>query len=307
MARQTRRVGQPWTLLLIAACSIGAAASGSAARTLRVVDDDSQGLITFWSDSPWPTIWAIRPDGSNPRRLLRTRQNAKRPRLSPDRRWVAFDGAPPGTRPLHDFDIQLVRRDGSGRRTLAHSNQWEIDAQWAPDGSRLSFARMPPGAEWQRAWVWVVRPNGSGLQRLARGQTARWSPDGGLIALDSPTDESEADLFVINADGSSRRRLTATGDLEFPAAWSPDGKKILFTRFEGPRSDVFVVNADGTDEARLTHSGQDIAAAWSPDGSMILFTSKRTGGSRLYLMDSSGARQRTLPRGRFRAYEPDWR
>jgi hypothetical protein len=40
---------------------------------------------------------------------------------------VAFGGAPPGTPPLTDFDIQIVRLDGTGRRTLTHSPDWEIE------------------------------------------------------------------------------------------------------------------------------------------------------------------------------------
>jgi hypothetical protein len=78
----------------------------------------ASGLILYWSDSPWPSIWSVRPDGSRRHRLFRTRQNAKRPVLSPDRQWVAFDGAPPGKPPLSDFDIQVVRRDGTGRWRL---------------------------------------------------------------------------------------------------------------------------------------------------------------------------------------------
>ena len=67
------------------------------------------GLIVYWRESPFPSIYAIRPDGTHARRILRNRQNAKRARLSPDRSWVAFDGASPGKRPLSDFDIQIVR------------------------------------------------------------------------------------------------------------------------------------------------------------------------------------------------------
>ena len=65
------------------------------------------------------------------------RQNAKRARLSPDRSWVAFDGAPPGKQPLTDFDIQIVRLDGTDRTTLTDSDYWDIDAQWSPDGQRI--------------------------------------------------------------------------------------------------------------------------------------------------------------------------
>lgn len=69
--------------------------------------------ILFWSDSPWPSLLAMHPDGSARHRLFRTPQNAKRPTLSPNAKWIAFDGAPPGKPALSDFDIQLVRSDGA--------------------------------------------------------------------------------------------------------------------------------------------------------------------------------------------------
>src|SRR5438876_778600 len=129
--------------LLVFACAAAAVASLAGAASPRG-GPASGGLIVYWSESPWPSIWAIRPDGSHRRRILHNRQNAKRPRLSPDRRWVAFDGAPPGTVPLTDFDIQLVRLDGRGLRTLTHGPDWDVDAQWSPDGALLAFSRHAP-------------------------------------------------------------------------------------------------------------------------------------------------------------------
>jgi hypothetical protein len=74
------------------------------------------GLSLFWKQSPWPSIWSVRPDGSRLRWAYRTHQNAKRPTLSPDRKWIAFDGAAPGKAPPSDFDVEIVRRDGTGLR-----------------------------------------------------------------------------------------------------------------------------------------------------------------------------------------------
>jgi Tol biopolymer transport system component len=261
-----------------------------------------RGVIVYWSESPWPSIWAVRADGSQPRRILRNRQNAKRPRLSPDREWVAFDGAPPGKPVIGDFDIQVVRTDGTGLRTLTDSVQWDVDPQWSPDGRSLSFTRMPPGADWLKAWIWTMRRDGSGLRRLARGQFARWSPDGTELVLDAPTDDSHGDLFVVEADGSGSRLLLASPELDQPAGWSPDGKKILFTRFNdraGRDTDVYVMNADGTGVQRL---GPGLAGGWSPDGTSIVYADSYPG--RLLVMDADGSHKRTIS-GAIGA-EPHW-
>jgi TolB protein len=270
------------------------------------------GQILFWSESPWPSIWSVRPDGSRLRRAYHTRQNAKRPRLSPNRRWIAFDGASPGKPPLTDFDIQIVRVDGSRRRTLAGSKEYELDAQWSPDGKRLSYSSYPHTGdedEWLRSGLWTVAIDGSDRVMLGLGNGARWSPDGKRLVFSAPTNASDGDLFVMNADGTRRRRLLATPELEQAADWSPDGRRILFTRFDGGGADVMVIDADGTNVRKLTDSrGFDIAAAWSPDGTTILFTGGRAAGaSQLFLMDADGSNIRDLTGGRFSGSEPSWR
>ena len=64
------------------------------------------------------------------------------------------------------------------------------------------------------------------------------------------------DIYVVNADGTGRTRLTRGPAEEFSPAWSPDGTKIAFSRFVGTRFQIFVMNADGTDAKQLTFGGQ---------------------------------------------------
>ena len=258
-------------------------------------------VISYWSDEPWPSIWTVRADGSGRARILRTRQNAKRPRVSPNGAWVAFDGPRPGKTPISDFDIQLVRRDGTGWRTLTRSALWDNDAQWSADGASISFTRAPE-ADWTKAWIWTIRRDGSRVRPVAQGQFGRWSPDGDRIVLDTPTATSRGDLFIVDADGSNRRLLLASPELDQPADWSPDGRQILFTRFSSTssRSSVYVVNEDGSQLKRLA-SG--IAGSFSPDGRRIVYT--RSFPGRLFVMGRDGSRRRAIP-GAIGA-EPDWR
>jgi Tol biopolymer transport system component len=260
------------------------------------------GLIVYWKESPFPSIWAIRPDGSGARKILRNRQNAKRARLSPDRNWVAFDGAPPGKQPLTDFDIQVVRLDGTGRRTVTDSDYWDIDAQWSPDGQRLSFTRGGRGdLGWPNTEIWTVRRDGTDQRRIGPGSDAHWSPDGTKLVFDAPTARSQGDLFVMNADGSGRRQLLATRTLEGAAGWSPDGKKILFTRFNdnsGRNANVLVMNTDGTNIRRLA---QGVAGSWSPNGRRIVYTNS----FQLRIMNADGSHKRKVRSAG--VWDPDWR
>src|SRR2546423_11423980 len=52
---------------------------------------------------------------------------------------------------------------------------------------------------------------------------------------------------VMNADGSGRIDLTNTPGVDDSApSFSPDGRRIAFTRFDGNQSDVRIMNADGS-------------------------------------------------------------
>jgi Tol biopolymer transport system component len=91
-----------------------------------------------------------------------------------------------------------------------------------------------------------------------------WSPDGERIAF-----VRQAELYVINADGSGQRLLAnATETVDLPA-WSPDGEKIAFPCPAAPGAvgtDLCVMNADGTEWKRLASkvAPQDVlvAASW---------------------------------------------
>jgi Tol biopolymer transport system component len=270
-----------------------------------------RSLLLYWSDhgNPGPSLWAMRPDGSRQHLIYHAYANAKRPTLSPDGAWIAFDGASPGKKPFSDFDVQIVRTSGKARRTVAGTNAFEVDAQWSSDGRRVSFSRWPRSADWRSSWVWTARRDGKQLQRIGRGQFARWSPDGKKLVLDAPTKQSDGDLFVVNADGTGRRQLTKTRDLEQPAGWSPDGWSILFTRYTASGSiEVAVIRVDGTGFRRLAivHGDEAGAAAWSPDGSKILYTNQPGRYAQCFVMNADGSHRHNVSRNHFDDIATSW-
>ena len=288
---------------LLGCCvAVAVSASAGSSNAAHERSTQNQGLILYWSDSPHPSIWSIRPNGTHRRLILRTGQNAKRPRLAPDRKWVVFDGTPAPKPPLSDFDIQLVRLNGTGRKTLTSTADWDIDAQWSPGGALLSFSRAPPHPNDPHDFViWVMRRDGKDVHPLVDGSTARWSPDGTRLVFSAPTDRSDGDLFVINVEGTDRRQLTATPAREYPAAWSRDGKRILLTRSRPTNTgDVLVMNADGTNVRRLARG---LAADWSPDGSKILYTPFF--GAPLWVISADGSHKHRI--ANIRTFDPSWR
>jgi Tol biopolymer transport system component len=110
----------------------------------------------------------------------------------------------------------------------------------------------------------------------------------GRIAFVSDRD-GNAEIYVMNANGTGVTRLTNNGATDGQPAWSPDGKKIAFVSNRAGNDEIYLMNADGSGVSRLTNNPAiDGAPAWSPDGGKIAFHSDRTGSFEIYVMNANG-------------------
>ncbi len=143
--------------------------------------------------------------------------------------------------------------------------------------------------------------DGSGIRQLCRkGNTGDpdWSPGGARIAYTwFPHGQMmEADLYMMNADGSGDRRLTSLEGEEKEPDWSPDGKVILFDHHFYDEQRIMILEI-ATGEVRLfpipdAEKYQDGHPRWSPDGRRVLFTSNRDGrepGRNIFLVNADGS------------------
>ncbi len=105
-----------------------------------------------------------------------------------------------------------------------------------------------------------------------------FSPDGRYFAIAAKhKDRDDLVILDVKKDEEVRRIRIPLNGLTTPS-WSPDGKQLVFTGYDGGLSDLFIVNADGSDLRRLTNDKDaDLQPSWSPDGKTIAFTTDRGG------------------------------
>ncbi len=130
-----------------------------------------------------------------------------------------------------------------------------------------------------------------------------WSPDGKEIAIVGLKD-GWSDVYVVNVEDESLRRMTRDPYDEKHLNWSPDGEWIAISSdrpaaaltYDGSKDfvfgtyDVFVIRRDGSDIRRVVESeANDSHPTWGPDSQTLAFVSDRTGVGNIYIAHVDGS------------------
>ena len=254
-----------------------------------------------WTDKTYDDIWVVPWSGGQPSRLTDSYEDDWDPSWSPDGRRLAFDRQDDGYNWIYVIDA-----DGTGLRRLTAN--FNYDPVWTPDG-RISYL--------DDRGIWVMHADGSDKRLLARlkpevqpygGTPMVWSPDGEAVAF-----ISGGELWVMNANGTGRRKLSGGGGKALDPVWSPDSQKIAWADIDSDL-EIFVVNRDGSELRNVTNNKrvQDRKPAWSPNGRAIAFL-RFCGASEAQRMrafainlDGSGAQSLSSFRIADRGQGPAW-
>jgi len=273
-------------------------------------------------------IWTVNPDGTHDERLLP--YPAQYPRWSPDGRQIAVLCCESAAR--------IVTVDTGATRDLPTPDGLVVFCNvWSPDGARLyctGFGGSPDeNVTPELNGIYSIRSSDGGdLRRVtvnAGGQDnpQSLSPDGSELVFIS--DRDLGSLFVIATNGGTARRLEAPGVSDISsAAWSPDGRWLVFPARKAPddRRSLFMIRPDGTGLREIVtspscggfrddrNSRGCLEPTWSPDGSKILFDifQGNTFQKQLQTIDLDGSHRHDVTRHGFVLGDdegeqaPDW-
>jgi len=205
--------------------------------------------------------------------------------FSPDGTKIAF-----ANMNVKDCHIFIANADGSNAHMLTPEDMLATEPAFSPDGSKIAFEGY-----WGKNGIWTINIDGTGLKKLhPSGQDPCFSPDGKKIAY-VLWQNLNAEIYIMDADGSDRKRLTRNNMEDFKPVFSPDGSKIVFMSGKLGKDKginglgIYSMNVDGTGRRRLTNEDTyDSEPAFSPDGRTIAFATSFGEMAGLNIMNADG-------------------
>lgn len=246
-------------------------------------------------------VYTIGPDGTGAKNITNNKDVA----------WTYYSW---GGRVFFVSDRNACRRcyflyesDQDGRNIRRISNL-QLEDSWmgSRSGGREMVVSGRIGTE-LRFQLFLIDLSNGRYRRLtdepkASFRDPTFSADGKRIAYVYKKDRSDrgeiAELYIMNADGSGRRRLTTypandpmatvPGYKVGPPHWNSKHNFITYQSEQAGKSSIYAVTPDGKKQWKLTTT--DLAEGWhdwSPDGEWLAFDARDPASGRydIYLMN----------------------
>lgn len=261
--------------------------------------------IAFISDrGGLPEVYLVDEGGGPARPLLAQPLRALEVAWAPDGRRLAIVAERDEA-----SDLYVVGVDGAGLTRLSDPRGVAWGPLWSPDGKLIAYV-SGVGME---AEVYLVAATGGAPRRLTANTRwdypRSWSPDGRTLLIETAGREERVRIAALEVATGEMHYLTDGAANDGDAAYSPDGRRIVFSSDRDGNREIYIMRADGTGARRLTsHPAWDGHPYWSADGTRILFESNRGPGDtfEVMVMFADGGRVTNLTRNAVDDKHPSW-
>jgi TolB protein len=200
-------------------------------------------------------------------------------------------------------EIYIADYDGANPRRITVNRSLNINPVWSSDGKAIAYTSYRranfPDIYIQRIYEGTPPESPAhGTDRIHNFLPA-WSPDGTKIAFMSNRD-GNAEIYVMDSNGSNLRRITNHPSIDATPTWSPAGNQIAFTSDRSGSVQIYIVDADALGQPRRITTNESWAdrATWSPAPFNEIAYAARSGpGFDIKIYDVASGATRTLTNG----------
>ena len=230
-----------------------------------------------------------------------------KPTVSPDGRWLAFSRSLDG--PSRIWVMPFPAGDAVALTPLDYDtdDRWPT---WSRAGDKLLFHRLSEHGLGVRI---LDRKTGSDTTVVGSDESpgqASFDPSSTQVVY-AALEAKRQVLRIRSLDGRTVRTIPLGVEATFPR-WSPSGKEIAFTCWNGKRWDICTVRPDGTGFRNWTdkiQSWRDLRDPidWSPDSTKIVFhASTQPFEANLYVLDLHDGSTHNLTNDSWFSESPSW-
>jgi hypothetical protein len=179
--------------------------------------------------------------------------------VSPDAARIAWVSDREGSPRLYVSDL-----DGSHPRAIDTGPEPVRAAHWSSDGGWIALLIAPGGSP--RTEVWAVRPDGTGLRKLAGSAEGAaylgpWAPEGAVLGIARTTEPTSGIAALVDVETGAVSAIACGGQ---PLVLDVDRQRRVALVRRGPRSarSVWAIELESGRESELRCNAQRAAAVW---------------------------------------------
>jgi TolB protein len=127
------------------------------------------------------------------------------------------------------------------------------------------------------------------------------------IAFCVDTGKNSKNIYTCDIDGSRLKRITKSSNMCVEPEWLPDGKSLLYTRYNRASTDIVqTIPSNGLSRIIAAYKGMNLGASASPNGKYIALILSRDGLVDLYVKSLTTRARRRLTKSREPEASPCW-
>jgi Tol biopolymer transport system component len=184
---------------------------------------------------------------------------------------------------------QLPAGDGEARRVTNDLNGYHGvsvtargDALVTVRASRATNLWVAPGDEPNHA----ARITSGAGDLVGEVMGMAWTPDGRIVYGSNAS--GDLDIWIMDADGTHQKQLTAEPQPDLRPTVSPDGRFVVFVSWRTGASHIWRMETDGSNVRQLTNGTAETYPDISPDGRWMVYLSADENSSSMWKVSTDG-------------------